>query len=254
MGIVFLWLMRGGYGKLFAMEKLRTLRILEYLKRRKSCTIAELMAEFKVSSATIHRDVEELSRRDAVERVRGGLVFRDAPPSRRGGAEFAERTVTNHAAKIAVARKALSHVTEGDILFLDSSTTVYELAMQLRDADFGHLTIVTNSVSVIQHFRDFPAHWVLIGLGGTYDPQLNSILGADALAQVSGVNITKAFFSAFGLAGQIVTTNHERQAELIRKVIASAEKNYLLLDKSKIGRTGLYRLASRSAFAEVFTA
>ena len=68
------------------------------------------------------------------------------------------------------------------------------------------------------------------------------------------LNITKAFFSAFGLAGQIVTTNHERQAELIRKVIASAEKNYLLLDKSKIGRTGLYRLASRSAFAEVFTA
>ena len=246
--------MRGGYGKLFAMEKLRTHRILEYLKRRKSCTIAELMAEFKVSSATIHRDVEELSRRDAVERVRGGLVFRDAPPSRRGGAEFAERTVTNHAAKIAVARKALSRVAEGDILFLDSSTTVYELAMQLRDADFGHLTIVTNSVSVIQHFRDFPAHWVLIGLGGTYSPQLNSILGADALAQVSGFNITKAFFSAFGLAGQIVTTNPERQAELIRKVIASAEKNYLLLDKSKIGRTGLYRLASRSAFAEVFTA
>ena len=43
------------------MEKLRTRRILEYLRKRKSCTLAELMAKFNVSSATIHRDVEELA-------------------------------------------------------------------------------------------------------------------------------------------------------------------------------------------------
>ena len=235
------------------MEKLRTHRILAYLKERKSCTLAELMERFGVSSATIHRDVLELARRDAVERVRGGLVFRDAPFRRQDGEEYATRVVTNRAAKVAAAQKALARITEGDILFLDSSTTVYELAMLLAESGIAHLTIVTNSVSIIQNFRRMPTHWVLIGLGGTYDPQLNSILGAAALEQLSGFNITKAFVSAFGVNDRTVTTNHERQAELIRKVLDAADRRYLIIDRSKLGRTGLYRLAARGTFDAIFT-
>ena len=43
------------------MEKFRTHLILDYLKARKRCTLIELMKKFNVSSATIHRDVKELS-------------------------------------------------------------------------------------------------------------------------------------------------------------------------------------------------
>lgn len=237
----------------FAMEKLRTRQILDYLREKKTCTLAELMKKFKVSSATIHRDVLELTRRDAVSAVRGGLVFNDAPAERRSASEYSERVVTNRAAKVTLARKALDTVAEGDILFLDSSTTIYELAMLLKSAAFVHLTIVTNSVSILQNFRKFPPHWVLIGLGGNYDPQLNSILGAAALEQLRRINITKAYISAFGVDDRTVTTNHERQAELIRTVIDQADKRYLLVDHSKLGRTGLYRLSARGAFDAIFT-
>ena len=235
------------------MEKLRTHLILNYLKERKRCTLAELMRRFRVSSATIHRDVDELAKRDAVTRVRGGLIWNDAMPVTADGADYQERVVTNRKAKLAAARKALALVTEGDIVFLDSSTTVYELAMLLRGTDFGHLTIVTNSVSIMQNFRKFPQHWVLIGLGGNYDPQLNSILGAAALEQLSHFNITKAFVSAFGVDARNVTTNHERQAELIRRVLDTAEKRYLIVDRSKLGRTGLYRLSPRGGFDAIFS-
>ena len=90
----------------FAMEKLRTRQILDYLREKKTCTLAELMKKFKVSSATIHRDVLELTRRDAVSAVRGGLVFNDAPAERRSASEYSERVVTNRAAKVTLARKA----------------------------------------------------------------------------------------------------------------------------------------------------
>ena len=236
------------------MEKMRTRQILEYLREKKSCTFAELMEKFHVSSATIHRDAVELTRRDAVAAVRGGLVFNEfARETVNNANEFSERIVTNRRGKSAAAKKALAVVAEGDILFLDSSTTVYEFAMLLRTAKFSHMTIITNSVSIMQNFRKFPQHWILIALGGNYDPQLNSILGEAALNQLKGFNITKAFVSAFGIDDASVTTNHERQAELIRRVIEQAGRSYLLLDKSKIGRTGLYRLASRGSFAEVFT-
>lgn len=235
------------------MRKLRSYDILEYLKKRKRCTLDELMRKFKVSSATIHRDVAELEGRNAVERVRGGIVFVDAPAPKPGSGDYQDRVIANSAAKEHIARKALKLVAEGDILFLDSSTTVYSFAQLLRQQRFDHLTILTNSVSIMQNFRKFPQHWVLIGLGGNYDPQLNSILGAEALRQLGEFNITKCFVSAFGLNERMATTNHERQSELIKKVLDMADRRYLLVDRSKIGRTGLYRLSARGAFDRILT-
>lgn len=234
------------------MEKLRTRQILMYLKARKSCTLAELMQKFGVSSATIHRDVEELARRDAVSKVRGGLVWNETLPSASDSRGYQDRTVANLKAKSTAAAKALATIEEGDILFLDSSTTVYELATLLQTRDFQHLTIITNSVSIIQDFRKYPAHWVLIALGGNYDPQLNSILGARTLEELRNYNLTKAFVSAFGVDDKVATTNHERQAELLHRVIDLAKRNYLLIDKSKVGKTGLYRLSARGTFDAIF--
>lgn len=236
------------------MEKMRTYLILDYLRQRKRCTLAELMKKFGVSSATIHRDVDELARRDAVMKVRGGLVFNEVVARRVNGSDFNERIVTNRAAKVAAARKALAHIAEGDIIFLDSSTTVYELAVLLRNSDFAHLTIITNSVSIVQSFRKYPSHYTLIGLGGSFDPQLNSFLGETVIRQLAELNITKAFVSAFGLDDRNATTNHEHQAELVRRVMAASERSYLILDRSKKGRTGLHRLAPRGAFTEIFCA
>ena len=235
------------------MDKLRTRQILGYLKKNGTCSFAELMKVFGVSSATIHRYAEELAHRDAVSRVRGGLVFNKAEESRDDSAAYLDRVITNRRAKIAAARKALSVLEEGDIVFLDSSTTVYELAMLLREATFAHLTLVTNAVAIIQNFRKFPSHYVLIGLGGSYDSNLNSMLGSETTEQLSHMNITKAFLSAFGVDDKSVTTNHERQAELLRHVLASADRRYLIVDNTKLGRRGLYRIAAKNSFDEIFT-
>lgn len=235
------------------MDKLRTKRILDYLRKKKTCTLEELRLKFGVSPATIHRDALELARRDAVSVVRGGLVWNDAAPEVENASAYAERVVANRTGKISAARQALNQIAEGDIVFLDSSTTVYELAVLLKTSQISHLTIITNSLAIMQNFRKYPREWVLIGLGGSYDGQLNSILGATALAQLRSLNVTKAFLSAFGLDDHAATTNHERQAELIREVLASAQKSYLLVDRSKLGRTGIYRLAARTAFHTIFT-
>ena len=233
------------------MENLRRKMIISYLKRKKTCTLKELMEEFNVSSATIHRDVTLLASRDAIERVRGGLVYNDAPDANGSPAAFQERVVANRRLKMTAAGKALALIEEGDIIFLDSSTTIYELALLLTHAEFDHLTVITNAVAVMNLFRKFPPHWSMIGLGGNYDPQLNSVLGDSALEQLSRLNITKAFVSGFGLDDSTATTNHERQAEILRKVLDAADRRYLIIDHTKIGRKGLYRIAARGGFDAV---
>ena len=211
------------------------------------------MDAFGVSSATIHRDVAILAKRDAVERVRGGLIYNETPAPSGNAAAYQERVVTHRSEKIMVAQKALHVIEEGDIIFLDSSTTVYELALLLTHGEFDHLTIITNAIPVMHLFRKFPAHWSLIGLGGNYDPQLNSILGISALEQLARYNVTKAFVSGFGLDDKTATTNHEHQAEILRKVLDAADKRYLLIDHTKLGRKGLYRIAARGGFDAIIS-
>ena len=235
------------------MDNIRIRQILAYLKARKSCTLKELMDAFGVSSATIHRDVAILAKRDAVERVRGGLIYNETPAPSGNAAAYQERVVAHRSEKIIVAQKALHVIEEGDIIFLDSSTTVYELALLLTHGEFDHLTIITNAIPVMHLFRKFPAHWSLIGLGGNYDPQLNSILGISALEQLARYNVTKAFVSGFGLDDKTATTNHEHQAEILRKVLDAADKRYLLIDHTKLGRKGLYRIAARGGFDAIIS-
>ena len=235
------------------MENIRTRRILAHVKARKTCSTKELMDKFGVSSATIHRDIAALEEGGAVERVRGGIVFRAGADTRGSAATYGERMVANRAAKVEIAKKAAALVEEDDILFLDSSTTVYELGALLTRGGFQRLTIVTNALPVMHLFPEMPTNWALVGLGGNYDPQLNSLLGAATLDELSRLNITKAFVSAFGLDAKVATTNHERQSELLSKVLEVSDKAILAIDGTKAGRRGLYRFASRADFAAIVT-
>lgn len=238
------------------MKSIRSFKLVDYVKARKYCSLAELMETFHVSSATIHRDVAELVQREVFQRVRGGVAFVDNTPVQQGGvaaSSYVERRAVNASAKEHIARSALAYVEEGDILFLDSSTTVAHLADELTRSSFTSLTIITNSVAVMQLFRRLPAHYVRIALGGNFDPQLNSFLGQSAFRELDRLTITKAFVSGFGVNDKIATTNHEDQAALVARVLEKASRRYLLIDKTKFGRTGLYRLAARGSFDAIIS-
>ena len=244
------------YAIICTMKKMRTLDIVDYVKERKRATLGELMEKFKVSSATIHRDVAELVASGHLERIRGGVAFfahRQPAESAADGFSFLDRATVNLAAKRKIAAKALSLVCDGDILFLDSSTTTAAFADAIAAQRFTNLTVITNSVSIMEKFRKMPGNYVLIALGGNYDPMLNSFLGSSALRELERLTITKAFISAFGVNDKIATTNHEHQMGLVTRVLEIASKRYLLADRSKFGRTGLYRIATRAAFDAIIS-
>ena len=234
------------------MRNLRSYRIIDFVKARKHCSLDELREQFGVSQATMYRDVAALVARGALQRVRGGVAALETPAESAAAANgYFDRRAWNSAGKERIARKALARVAEGDILFLDSSTTVASLARLLPSQSFSALTIVTNSVAIVQEFGKFPSHWVRIALGGSYDAQLHSLLGQETFRQLDRLTLTKAFVSAYGIDDRNVTTNHENQAALLMRVFEKASQKFLLADRSKFGRTGLHRLATRAAFDEI---
>ena len=238
------------------MRKIRTYAIIDYLKQKKYCSIEELTAHFQVSTATIYRDIAELSGRDVIRKVHGGIALQAQSAERKfpsGSTPFQERINWNCEKKQFIASEAMKRICENDILFLDSSTTVYYLAKLLEQSTFSSLTIVTNSIMIIQNFHKFPSHYVRIGLGGSFDMQLNSFLGQATLRELEYLEISKAFVSAFGVEDDKATTNHEYHASLLMKVLEIARQKYLLIDKTKLNRSGLFKVIPTGAFDEILT-
>ena len=240
------------------MRSLRTYAIADYLKGKKYCSIDELREHFNVSPATIYRDIATLVSRDIIRRVSGGVALEEHVGNRESREHFAsspyqERIERNCTTKRMISTTALTRIMDGDIIFLDSSTTVSYLAEKLLATSFSSLTIVTNSVNVIQNFHKYPPQYVLISLGGYYDVQLNAFLGESALRELERLSITKAFISAFGVSSSGVSTNHENHATLLSNVLRIAEQKYLLADSRKFERNGIFRFAQKIQFDEIIT-
>ncbi len=226
------------------MKTLRAFEIIDYLKGRKHCSINELMTQFNVSTATIHRDLSELTRQKLIQKVHGGVALAPAvPPSGRAGdSPFSARISKETAKKELIAELAAERIIDGDILFLDSSTTALHLARKIQKLSLSNLTVITNSVLIIQEFPLFPPHFFLISLGGIYNLQLHSFLGQSTCDRLEELRLDKTFISAFGLTGAGLTTFHEDHARFLQKVLGRSQESYLLLDSTKYGRSGLFAI------------
>ncbi len=231
-------------------KSLRTLEILDFLKERRRCSIGELIARFEVSPATMHRDLTALTQRKLIEKMHGGVAVVSGPEDSSGlVSSYHARIHLETRRKEKAAAVAAGWVSEGDVLFLDSSTTVLHLARKLRELAVHNLTIVTNSVSIIQDFCRFPADFVMVALGGSYHGGLNALLGKAAFDQLAGVRIGKAFVSSVGVSPEgAVTSYHEEHAAFLTAVLARSEKAFLVVDSTKFGRSGLYQFAGPGSF------
>lgn len=240
------------------MKSLRTFEIVEYVEKRKFCSITELMEKFRVSPATIHRDISSLVTAGQLRKVHGGVASLNStqaavPPKDILPLHYRERMNIDMSAKKMIAEQAFRDIRDGDTLFLDSSTTVYFLAKRLQTASFANLTIITNSVLIIQEFTNFPSHFFLVALGGNYDVQLNAFLGQAALREAEYLKLDKTFISGVGLTENGVFSRHENHTFLLKRILELSHRNFLLIGSSKFGRAGLFSIAPLSSFDKIIS-
>ena len=228
----------------FIMKSQRLFEIVNYVNRRKFCSTAELLRNFGVSPATLNRDLNELAENQKVRKVRGGIAsLLQEEEAGRPAASFRVRLGRNLESKAAAALQAEQLVRDGDILFLDSSTTVYQLARRLQDSSFANLTIATNSLLIIQEFPFFPPHYFMIALGGNYDLQLNAFLGKTTLDGLEKLAFSRAFFSALGVDAGGIYSRHENHSLFLRSVLERSSEKNLMVTGDKFGKTGIFRIA-----------
>lgn len=223
-------------------EEERKQKIAEYVISRSRASVQELAALFQVSESTVRRDLRDLEETKPLRRTHGGVVaIQNQEPFE---PSFEEKEDRLRPQKEAVAKKAISFIDEGDTIFLDSGTTTYYLAKQLKS--FKQLTVVTNSVMVAQELKSVNQIDVLL-TGGTLRRETQAMVGPIAIQSIGSIRVDKLFLAINGIDPEAgLTTPNLLEAEVKRSMIRSAKQVILVTDHSKYGKITFAKVADLS--------
>ena len=142
-------------------------------------------------------------------------------------------------AKTAIAAAAVELLSPRDSVFIDSSTTSYVVAQRILELGL-ELTIITNSLAVMQLVAGQTANVELTGVGGMLRPLTQSFVGPDTVRMIQGHFCDHAFLSVKALAPTGVLADPDPlEAEVKRVMIAQAREPVLLISRSKLTGSGL---------------
>jgi DeoR/GlpR family transcriptional regulator of sugar metabolism len=226
------------------MMRQRQQKIVEHVNKVGIASFDDLGKIFEVSPFTIRRDVDYLDKSHLLIRIKGGAQRIESPAQFRE-AQIVNRLQINPAEKELIADRAMEFIKPGDSIFLDGSSAISWLAINLVKTD-PEVTVVTNSLLISLELAK--AHNIrLIGLGGVFDPETYSFIGFDPDSHADSFHINKAFFSCTGVIPEEGTyENAAFNAHTKRFAANRADEVYLLADSNKLGKKALNRVLKTS--------
>lgn len=216
----------------------RKLAILEELATTRRVHVSDLSGRFDVSEVSIRRDLAELETRGLLRRVRGGAV---CVPQTILEWSFNEKLLMHKDDKERIGRAAADLVRDGDVIIMDSGTTVVHVARHISTDILasGHLTVITSSLPIVRELGSWKGVHLIL-LGGIYVPVQEVVVGPQAIACLEGLHADKMFLGAGGLSLEVgATTATVLDAQVDRASAGASDQVIAVIDSSKIGRKGL---------------
>lgn len=210
----------------------RRILIRERLTRQRTVTAVELTRELNVAMATVRRDLAMLEREGVLLRSHGGAVSRSSSTDFQPSYQVLQRR--NRVEKIAIATAAKPLIVDGDVVFLEGSTTVFEISGLL--VRYAHLTVVTNSPPILSRLQQGPGLTVMF-TGGELQKDLNYLCGSWARDVLIHTRVDKAVLGISALdPGYGVSTTRPAHAEIKKLLVKAAKTRIGLADHSKFGK------------------
>lgn len=216
----------------------RQKKMIEYIDANTSAQIHELAQVFRVSEATVRRDLDDLDRQGALRRTHGGAIKVDRSTSYEHMYSEKINLMTEEKQRIAEAAANLVH--HGDTVIIDSGTTTFFIAQALASRE--QLTIITNDLYLAYQTPIHPSS-TLIVTGGMRRQGRQELVGTVTENFIRETHVDIAFIGADGIdmTGGVTNANF---AELGVKqlMIKAAMRSVVVADHSKFGRVALARI------------
>lgn len=209
--------------------------ILERLRERGRVVAAELSAEFEVSEDSIRRDLRELAAQGLCKRVYGGAL-----PLSTAVAPLGQRRKEHADRKLALARKAVTLVRQGQVLLIDAGSTNAAIAAVLPER-FA-LTVVTNAPDIAQILMEREGFEVLL-VGGRIDPRIGAAVGARALQDIQRVRADLCFPGACAIDASGLWGFDSEEVLLKRAMVEASGETAVVATSDKLGTVATHRIA-----------
>jgi DeoR/GlpR family transcriptional regulator of sugar metabolism len=219
----------------------RRASIVALVQRQQQASVTELSRQFGISQVSIRRDLDYLAEAGLLKRTHGGA---EAPGGVAQGALFDARRLQNVAIKRAIGQAAAALIQSGEVILLDSGTTVLEVARHLPRPllENGSLTAITRSLAIADELRS-QRQVRLIVLGGVYLPEYDDFAGEQVEMALQSLHANTLFIGAEGIALERgLTTDNLLEMSVYRALAKCADKVVVVADASKIGVNKLQTL------------
>ncbi|MCF0237626.1 MAG: DeoR/GlpR transcriptional regulator [Sphaerochaetaceae bacterium] len=206
------------------------------LLENKTVSIKELSELMNVTEETIRRDLKDLEKEGVATRTHGGAFLKERMTTAFSRNDLKKLFVPN---KVAMAKLASKYLHSGSCIFLDASSTVYELTSFLEDSGS---TIVTNSLDVLNVLSEKRGLNV-VGVGGMLDNKTRSFNGPQSTNILHNLYFDVSFISCRTLS--LITGFADGDcdiSELKHIVVDHSKKLVVLADHTKFDKISFSKI------------
>ena len=217
--------------------------ILELLSQANSVmTVNEISKRLFISEPTVRRKLSQLEQDDLVIRTHGAAIINYASLKKQNAPLYFRLSNVSRE-KNEIAQQAVRLVQDGNMIFLDASSTAFHIIPHLKS--FKDLTICTNSIKSAMALAEMNLH--VICFGGDVNNSNLSCNNFETIDYIQKYNADILFFSCDALSSDGILTDNNKEASYIRsKLLQQSEKSALLIDNTKLDKNCYNRLCSLS--------
>ena len=219
-------------------SNVRKQQILDVLNKCNGIsTIDSLCKRVYASRSTVRRDLIALEEEGTVKRSHGyvSVIVKSANESPIG-----MRRIENLDKKQLIAGKAAPLLKDDMVIFLDSSSTVCQLAPMLKLRQ--NITIITNGINIANELSNAQNLKCFLCPGVLKHKSL-SIVGEFASSFIKNFNAELAFMSCKAISTKGVFEGDDSQGLVKKSMIENADKTVLLCDNTKEEAVGFFKVS-----------
>ena len=220
-----------------ALPQERQQWILDRLRSHGRVVAVELAETFQVSEDSVRRDLRELAAQGLCKRVYGGAL-----PLSAASTPLKQRRSEHGNRKLALARKAVTLVRQGQVLLIDAGSTNAAIAAALPE--HFDLTVVTNAPDVARILIDREGFEILL-IGGRIDTSIGAAVGAQAIQEIGRVRADLCFPGACAIDSLHGLWSFDSEEALLKRAMIEASgETVVVVTQEKLGSAATHQIAN----------
>jgi DeoR family transcriptional regulator of aga operon len=228
----------------------RRIKILDLIKANGQVNVKELVESLGVTGVTIRNDLANLEKKRVLIRARGGAIRIDQH-SMDEDFPLSDKKKKNLQEKREIGKKAAELIEDGQTIILDSGSTTFEVARNLRQ--FNDLTVITNALNAAIFLAEFKNINTIVP-GGILKKNSLSLVGIQAERGFKDYFCDKLFLGVDGFDLDFgVSTPNPEEAHLNQVMIDISKEVIVVADSSKFQRRGFAFIAPVTRIHTVIT-